>query len=662
MKLKLAKVSICLLILFSIRPTPAVANPKWNYTQTVTVNREGPVKVNIPYGTVDKLQPDFSDLRLVNSDGHIVPFYLRQEKPRKVNYQKIKTYDVARSETQTVVNLVTGVEENRIDALKLNISNRKFLKSVTVKSSNDYKYWQEIIKTAPIFGSTQGPSNNLIMLPPGKRKYLRLIINDLQSTPVKIDGIKVRVLPNAQPPTKKINIKLKKRQEVGDNTIIDLKFPYRNLPLLKLQFSVANPVFKREVALFQQIHSKGITRQKRVGEGTIFRFRGNSTSRQRLTFPVNHQFLNRQARLVINNRDNPRLELKNLTGIVPEIKLVFWARQPGTYRILAGNRAASRADYQLDWLRDYVESTQLPELLPGPLEENKYFRPPEELPELPTRGAKLIPKKWKYRKKLQLNSPGIKWLELPPAVLAHSRPHLQDLRLLGGQHQIPYILAEQPLTRTIDRTTIKISQKQQGTTTRYKFELPHPNLPLLSIFALPEEKLYKRKVVVYEKINDHPNRSNRRVLGRSTWKQHPDRNKAAERIYLRKRPLSTELYLEIYNEDNAPLKLNDFNFSYTTHRIFFKTEQQKPVFLYYGNNSATTPDYDIKLVKTSLLNSQAQQIHLGLEERLTPSAWWKVDFTGSTTRIIFWAIIIFVTAGLLIVIAYLLPEVQTEEK
>jgi hypothetical protein len=561
-----------------------------------------------------------------------------------------------------VVNLVTGVEENKIVALKLNISNRKFLKSVTVKSSTDYKHWQKIIGTAPIFGSIRGPSNNLIMLPPGKRKYIRLIIDDRQSTPVKIDGIKVRIFPNAQPPTKKINIKIKERQEVGDNTIIDLHFPYRNLPLLKLQFSVDNPAFKREVALFQQIHSKGITRQKRVGEGTIFRFRGNSTARQRLTFPVNHQFLNRQARLVINNRDNPRLELKNLTGIVPEIKLVFWARQPGTYRILAGNRAASRPDYQLDWLRDYVESMQPPDLLPGPLEKNKYFRQPEELPELPTRGAKLSPKKWKYRKKLQLNSPGIKWLELPPAVLSRSRSHLQDLRLLSGQHQIPYILAEQPLTRTIDRTTIKISQEKQGTTTRYKFELPHPNLPLFSIFTLPEEKLYKRKVVLYEKINDHPNRSNRRVLGRSTWKQLPDRNKATERIYLRKRPLSAELYLKIYNEDNAPLKLSDFNFSYTTHRIFFKTEQQKPVFLYYGNNSATTPDYDIKLVKTSLLNSQAQQIHLGPEERLTPSAWWKVDFTGSTTRIIFWSIIIFVTAGLLIVIAYLLPEVQTKKE
>lgn len=658
MKRNLVKITLCLSLLLVAGVAAEAAPRKWNYVQSVKVDREGPVKVNLPYETVDKAQPDLSDLRLVNSDGQMVPFYLQQEKPEKISYRKIKTYDVARSETQTVVNVVTGVEKKRIDALKLNILNRKFLKSVVVESSEDYESWKEISRGTPIFGSAGGPSNTLIELPPGKRKYLRLVFDDRRSTPVEIKAIRIRTLPSTQPPTRKLKVAVTDRREVGKRSILDLRLPHRNLPLLKFRFSVTEPVFKREVALFQQARSKGITQRERVGGGTIFRFRGKTAQKQRLAVPVNYRFKNRRARLIINNRDKPPLELEKLSGLVPQIKLVFWARQPGTYRLLAGNRVADRPEYQLGWLRDYVETMQLSELQPGDLRENRRFRPPEELPELPTRGAKLVPDQWKYRKKLELRSSGIKWLELPPAVLAHSGRSQQDLRLLTGQYQIPYVLDERTLTRTFSRKKVNISRRQQGTSSRYKFELPYPRLPLFSISARVDEALYEREVVLFEKNKKRPGKSNRRVLGRSTWKRTPSGSETVKRIYLRKRPRTAELYLEIDNKDNAPLELSKFNFNYKTHRLFFKTEEQQPVYLYYGNQEASAPEYDIRLVKTSLLNSQAQKVQAGPEERLTPAAWWEFDYTGSTSRVIFTVVIIFVTAALLFIIARLLPEVE----
>lgn len=79
------------------------------------------------------------------------------------------------------------------------------------------------------------------------------------------------------------------------------------------------------------------------------------------------------------------------------------------------------------------------------------------------------------------------------------------------------------------------------------------------------------------------------------------------------------------------------------------------LFLYYGQDEAARPRYDINIISREILSVIPADAQLGPEEVLRAGNWWEVPVPSGATQYFFWVILAAVAGGLLFVIAKLLP-------
>ncbi|MFB6347157.1 MAG: hypothetical protein ABEK50_15650, partial [bacterium] len=100
---------------------------------------------------------------------------------------------------------------------------------------------------------------------------------------------------------------------------------------------------------------------------------------------------------------------------------------------------------------------------------------------------------------------------------------------------------------------------------------------------------------------------------------------------------------------------------YRTNRLFFRVDQPGTLQLIYGNKNASAPEYDIRLARTDILSSRAQQVTHREPSRRDQSPWWSLSVKGTYKRILIWAAMILTVTGLLYSIARLLPDVEEDQ-
>jgi hypothetical protein len=128
-------------------------------------------------------------------------------------------------------------------------------------------------------------------------------------------------------------------------------------------------------------------------------------------------------------------------------------------------------------------------------------------------------------------------------------------------------------------------------------------------------------------------------------------------IELTQPPASDTLFLETDNGDNPPVELRNFRVFHPVTRLVFKTpaENSGPVRLCYGNRDASPARYDISLVAAQLLAAEKGAASLGPQDgpgKASAAAAAVTEHAGA----IFWVVLALVVAGLLVVVARLLPK------
>ena len=93
-------------------------------------------------------------------------------------------------------------------------------------------------------------------------------------------------------------------------------------------------------------------------------------------------------------------------------------------------------------------------------------------------------------------------------------------------------------------------------------------------------------------------------------------------------------------------------------RLVFKaaTDAREALELFYGNNRAAAPRYDLRLVAAQLLGAEKSIATLGPEAPVAKQPHRESDTPGGSGGIAFWIVLALVVAGLLIVLARLLPR------
>ena len=273
-------------------------------------------------------------------------------------------------------------------------------------------------------------------------------------------------------------------------------------------------------------------------------------------------------------------------------------------------------------------------------------------------GAPVDVTAWRFRKPVTVAPDGVQQLELDLHVLSYAAPSLSDLRLVQDNRQIPYIVEDQPIRRSFKPGFRQRDDGSQQQVSLWTISLPHRGAPIVSLTLTAATPYFKRSVRLWERGPDESR--NGFTFSSTTWTRTLENGEGTLTLLLQRRPKGQELILEIQNGDNPPVDLREPTGIYAARRILFSAPPGTNIFLYYGNDKAAAPRYDLELLTPRLVNSSRSDAILGEEQRLRADP-LAVRVQGSM-KTIFWMTLGFVVAGLLFAILFLLPKPKTENQ
>jgi hypothetical protein len=276
------------------------------------------------------------------------------------------------------------------------------------------------------------------------------------------------------------------------------------------------------------------------------------------------------------------------------------------------------------------------------------------MPDVPLTGAPLDAKEWTFRRAVQIAEPGVQELELDLDALAKSRPNFADLRLLHGGNQIPYVLEQPALARSLNLAPEASPDPGHASLSIWRLRLPKAGLPLRSVVLYSVTSLFQREIRIFEKLPAQDGGTYDNVLASGQWRRTPQPGLPETRVFeLGQRMRMDTLWIETDNGDNPSIALGSVQAVYPVVRLVFKVADTDGFALAYGNPSVNGPTYDLGLVAGRLLTSSRATAHLGADQ---PEEASRNPFAGMNGGYVFWGALALVVVVLLAIVAKLLPK------
>ena len=635
--------------------TDAAALPAgWQHEQQFSVPAAGLVKLSLPAETLDAARPGLEDLRLYDDAGNEVPYLLQRPVPTSKAIQNAKSFQVSLQANATVTTLETGLTQP-LDSVTLESPANSYIKAVQVEGSADEQTWQTLTQGMPIFRQPSGVSQLRLAFPAGAWRFLRLTVDDRRSPPVPFTGARVHAAASEPTPSEAVTVTITDRHENPGETRLTLNLGAANLAVAGIQIETSEPLFTRAVTLAVLQVAEDTIHEQTLAQGTIYRVavEGQPVASD-LSVPLEAQVRSRELFLLIQNQDSPPLPITAVRAGRRPVYLVFLARQPGVHHLLTGHSQCAAPRYDIASLGANLKSAAVSPLAVTALADNQSYRAPEALPGVQEGGTPLDVSAWTFRKPVQLAHAGAQQLELDLDVLAHAQPGFQDLRLLQGGRQMPYILEQTSISRVLMPAVALANDPRKPKLSRWSIKLSHRSLPVTRLVCVSQTPLFQRDMVLYEEVADTRGEKYRRTLNRASWTQTPGRASREFALTFGGPLQSDTLFLETDDGDNPPIELEQFRLFHPVTRMVFKAQAAEDIFLYYGNLRANAPRYDLSLVAGQLLAAHKAPALLSVEEQLKKSSW--SEGQAGKGGVIFWGILGLVVVVLLIVIARLLPK------
>lgn len=646
--------STAALCLVAISTATAALPSAWLHEQPFTVPAAGLVKLNLPASTLGAARPGLDDVRVIDDNGAEVPWWIARRAPAtRKESQPAKSFSVSIAGHQTIIVLETGLT-NSIDEVTLDTPARHFIKGAQIEGSHNGANWHTLSQGQPIFREPDGASKLYLTIPRGPWASLRLTVDDDRSQAIPFTGARVEIAPAASEPeaTENIEAKIVARAETPTESQLTIDLGVANLDITDLQIQTTAPLFTRSVTVAVPEISRNSISEQPVARVAIFRIavEGEPAS-ENLLVPVRRQIRARQLVLIVKNGNSPPLPISSVRVQRRLIYLLFLAQHSGTYHLLTGNPQCAAPSYDVAEMNVNPNSAPVSGItLPAPGNNPDYCKP-DTLPGITNNGAPLNVSAWSFRKPVTVSGNGAQELQLDIDVLANSQFDLRDVRLVQSGNQIPFIL-EDYVGASISATATTDSPMPGNT--RWTIRMPKKGLPVKILTCTTETPLFRREMTLSQNLTDERGAEYRDVLAHEIWQRTPDQTNREFSLTI-PIPLSSEIIcLETHNGDNPPIELSNFRFLYPVPRLLFKSTAKDPVFLYYGNAKATTPEYDLTLVGNELLAAEKSTAKLGPQEELKG--------TSGTPRLagaghwIFWFALGAVVVVLLWLISQLLPK------
>lgn len=655
---KLPRPLLSLLLLAATSVAAAFTPTEWSHRQNVPVAAPGLVKLAVPAATFDAARPGLADLRLVDAAGREVPYLLDRDPGFRLpppEHPRPKSFRATPAGDNTQLLLETGTVQN-LDALELETAAPWFLKAAHVEISADGNDWQSLGPAVPVF--RQFGAEHL-QLPLGRRPaaFVRVMMDDARSRPVTFTGARLVPVPvRPDPPLVAVGARITRRDEFAGETVLTVALDGGQVPLAELKLEITDPLFMRRVTVAVREVRDMVSGERTVGAGTVYRVAlDGAPARARLEVPVEFSPPTRELLVHIQNGDSPPLALDGVAAQAHEVNLFFMAPAAGAFTLLTGNASATAPRYDLAAFAGEMRTAAATAVTPGDIEEMPGYRPREPLPEVPLAGAPLDAKDWTGRKPVRLARAGVQELELDPETLAAARSDFADLRLLREGNQIPYVLEQPALARSLALTPVAAPDPKRPTVSLWQLRLPQAGLPVRRIVLRSATPLFQRQIRLVEKLTGSDGRAFTRVLATEDWRRTPEPGMPETKILdLSERVQGDTLWIETDNGDNPAIALGAVQAVYPVVRLVFKAAETDGFTLAYGNQNVAAPRYDLSLVAVKLLTASRNVAQPGAGERNPGSS--RNLLAGLNGGYLFWAALALVVVVLLVVVAKLLPK------
>jgi hypothetical protein len=223
-------------------------------------------------------------------------------------------------------------------------------------------------------------------------------------------------------------------------------------------------------------------------------------------------------------------------------------------------------------------------------------------------------------------------LELPPLVYAQARADLGNLRVLAGDHQIPFQIwsPEEPALALSDRDLrLQASGGRRSGDSAVEIHLPEPGLPLSQIaLTAPSVPLRRPTALRYLEPATTPAREIRRrgrpTLVQDVWECRPQPPLPCRNLLPLPGRAPSVVEVSFHDLDNPPLAgLGADLWRRRDVLLFVWPDAEEPVRLVAGSAILTAPSYDLQALGDALLSYPWQPAELSqgrVPARLQP--WW----------------------------------------
>jgi hypothetical protein len=615
----------------------------WKYVQSVSVTKAGLNRFDLPLATLNSAQSDLQDLRLTDSQGKQVPIVIEGPLAAATRQPVVENFRVILQDGRTVLNMDTGTEKP-ISTLMLQSAARDFVKAVTIEGSNDGSHWTTLLTNEMIFRQPSGAGRtSLEFNAPAPWAKLRATILDDASAPVPFTGalIEWREASTIRVP---LALKVTRREEVGNKTLITLDVGVINLRLAEITLHVTDPLFIRDIEV--QPRGQAVTRAK------IHRLSVNNHKTENLTIPVFTQLQSREITVAVFNQDSRPLKVESVSATRDPVGIAFHATAAEPLRLYSGHMLAPKPQYDLGSLADQLRHANASSANIGELQPNPQYQgdPLDSV----LAGANIDVKPWSYRRAISLKRAGVAVIDLDPFTLSHSHDQ-NDIRIVQNGVQVPYRRAgtEQHVLKCEINS---VPNPKRPNLSNWRITLPHKNLPADSLTLSSPTTLFERTVRISGEPSDVQSVYSLRHLGSHSWLhaigQQPDLD-----VRLPTGWRGDAILIETDNGDNAPIELGSASVTIASTRLVFSAATTEDLYLYYGNANARFPRYDASLIENLMFGSQLSEGNLGPEETLSSGS--VPNTPAEATSPWLWVALSVVVIGLIAVMAKLLPKTET---
>ena len=340
----------------------------YNYERVIgEIKEEQWAKIVLPDALFEKIDPDFSDLRIYGFNGTDTmeaPYLLTFSKGEQIQKEAaFHLLNESKNQKGYFYTFETAADTN-VNQLKLSFRQQNFDWHLTLEGSQDQQEWfslAENYRILAIKNETTDFNYTTVHFPSAGYRYYRISINSDKKPELLNARIALNENKNSILKTFPIVLKTLKEEKSSKQTIVTCQLSH-SVPVAAIKFIVKN-----KFDYYRAITIDYLTDSIKTPQGWIYNYAtltsGTLNSLSTNDFVFNTTLL-KQLRISIYNGDNQPLQIDSIQvqGYFYELTTHF--TQAATYYLMYGNSKATHPDYDLYHFKNKIPKT-IASIIPG---------------------------------------------------------------------------------------------------------------------------------------------------------------------------------------------------------------------------------------------------------------------------------------------------------